>query len=312
MGNKTELYLNGMRSFNDFFECLYAAMSEAMPGAALSDNGAYVWRGYRIDSYKDLAYGQYYCQIYLPDGEHLSQKGLITKVQTLIFQEGYNEYHKPLYPRDKEYGINSGDYYYPFSLKLQLYPARFFLMSAEEQYTFLLNFIDYASRQALAWQRSAARTSVTSTDRLSGKMPLHSRHRSSHPFEHVTADFLDAFYLQHQLLKPGGDLVQAINKTGPDIVGRKVLWLRPNAHPKNWDFRGWRLKFDGLNPDPHADYRWEILYNSPEKLICFHYDGNKKTKLGHFDFQKNNYFDLSTDERKNLMESFIGRSLNSR
>lgn len=179
MGNKTELYLNGMRSFDNFFEMLYTAMSEAMPGALLSNNGAFIWRGYRIDSYKDLAFGQYYCHIYLPYGEHFPQNELITKVQTLIFQEGYNEYRKPSIPRDNEFGINSGDYYYPFSLKLHLYPARFFLMSTVEQYTFLFNFIDYASRQALTWQKSAARASVTSSERLTGQLPRQSRHKSS-------------------------------------------------------------------------------------------------------------------------------------
>ncbi len=54
---KTDLYLQGMDSLNDFFEMLYSAMRTVMPEARISTTGAFVWRGYRIDEYEGLSQG---------------------------------------------------------------------------------------------------------------------------------------------------------------------------------------------------------------------------------------------------------------
>ena len=58
----TSKYVVGMQAVNNYYEMLYQALSSSLPSAWLAQSGAYVWRGYRIIKYQDLAGGQYYCQ----------------------------------------------------------------------------------------------------------------------------------------------------------------------------------------------------------------------------------------------------------
>ena len=159
MRSKTSIYTNSAKAFNNFFSMLHLAMLESMPGVDISGSGAWVWRGYRIDSYQKLAKGLFYCQIYTE------------KPNILIFQEVYRyPQYRPIEPRDKEYEIKDGDYYHPFRLTLDLYKSRFFTFTEREQYEVLRNFISYASSQSLVWQNSEARArpEITSSEFLYG------------------------------------------------------------------------------------------------------------------------------------------------
>ena len=152
MGERTELYFRGMQAVDNFFELLYSAMQTSMPGALLSTTGCMGWRGYRVDSYNNLALRQYYCQIYTG------------KPNELVFQEAYKDTDRKSLntdSRDAQYHIYGGDYSYPFSLSLNLYKARFFNYTVSEQSEFLVNYVSYASEQAQRWQNSDARTNET-------------------------------------------------------------------------------------------------------------------------------------------------------
>jgi hypothetical protein len=57
-------YKRGITSLHNLMSMLHVALLEVMPSAELARTGAHGWRGYVIRSYKDLAYGHYYCQLY--------------------------------------------------------------------------------------------------------------------------------------------------------------------------------------------------------------------------------------------------------
>src|SRR5687767_6777812 len=118
---KTETYMRGMNDINSFYSMLYTAMRTSMPDAQISQSGAYVWRGYRIDAFRNLAQGQYYCQIY-PD-----QPGI------LMLQEGYLDASHRGGEKEKKLGIKAGHYYYPFTETIDLRRTRFFEFKQDEQ-----------------------------------------------------------------------------------------------------------------------------------------------------------------------------------
>jgi hypothetical protein len=273
-------------------------MIAAMPDVALSKSGAWVWRAYKIDSYKELAKGQYYCQIYPPSPN------------TLFFKESYYDpSYQPIDPRDEIYRVKTGSYYHPFSVTLNLYQARFFLLSASEQHQLLHNFVAYAAEQALLWQNSQIRAEVTSPEFIHGKQPRPFRHNKHRDYQQVSVEYLEAFSLQEQILSR---LEEVIKKIAPQIVGREIEWLRKNANWHNWDFRGWRLKFQGLTPGSSTDYVWDIYYEQPERLVCSAYNEGSRNRIGYFDIQAANYFDLEDEQKTQELDKFVVRMLGQR
>jgi hypothetical protein len=239
MPAKTETYVRGMQAINNFYNMLYAALRDKMTDAQFSLSGAYVWRGYKIDHYKELAVGQYYCHIYPHDPANL------------IFQEGYlDPNHVPTEFEIKN-KISQGSYYYPFSEYLNLIHNRFFDLDKDQQFSILKNFIDYASQQALIWQGSEARARVTGPEFLKGKEWRIRKSVTPKPFDKVDLNFLYAWRLQDELF---AQLETIIRDDTPTVIGREIEWLFRNAHYLNFDHRGYRLKFKGLSDGEHCDY----------------------------------------------------------
>jgi len=291
MSNLTEAYIQGAQSFNHFFNMVHHALLECLPGVELSGSGAWVWRGYRIDSYKNLAKGLFYCQIYTGDPN------------ILMFKESYYQPdYKPLDQLDETYKIKDGRYYHPFWSTINLYRSRFFLLRTSEQYEIIRNFVDYATKQALIWQDSKARSrpEITSDDYLEGNKKIQ-LNPSSAPsdYDHVAQYYLKFLPMQKELFSK---LVEKLNI----YVNNEEKWLKPNGAWRNWDFRSYRLK---IVSGDHANFLWEIYYNKPQKLMAYSYDGSERTKLGFFDIVDSKYFDKAPEEQSQMLDNFLHYTL---
>ena len=112
--------------------------------------------------------------------------------------------------------------------------------------------------------------------------------------------------MQMELLNKLNDVIR---DSAPSIMGRDIAWCFVNSNWRNWNFHGWRLKFDGLNPHRGADDVWEIYFNEPGKLVCSSYTNSKRKRLGYFDIQHWNFFDLSEGEATATLQDFVRRML---
>ncbi len=294
MNRNSQKYAAGMQAVNDFFEMLHQAMHTAMPSVWLGRSGAYVWRGYQIMKFQGLSSGLYYCLLY-PSNPNL-----------LIFKESYKfPGYRPADKRDVDYKIKEGDYYRAFSLELNLYRARFFLLNTEEQYNLLLGFTRYAAEACLQWQQSETREKTTPKGKLHLVTTTKPKDMPFRPFSQVEIEFLSAFSLQNHLF---ATLQRVLHELVPSISGREVEYIRPNAHPLNFDFRGLRLKFKGTKYT-HSDYLWEIYYHKPTALYCYRYDGKSREEAGSLDIESTRYFDLSDAEKAQVLTSFVREAL---
>jgi len=291
MSNLTDAYLLGAQSFNHFFNMVHHALLECLPEVKLSGSGAWVWRGYRIDSYKNLANGLFYCQIYTGDPN------------TLMLKESYYQPdYKPLDQLDETYKIKDGRYYHPFWSTLNLYRSRFFLLTTSEQYGIIRNFVEYASKQALVWQNSQARNrpEITSGDYLSGNNKIQSNILSAPTdYDHVYQEYLKFLPMQKGLFSK---LVEKLNI----YVDNEEKWIKPNGAWRNWNFRSYRLK---IFPGDNANFLWEIHYHQPEKLRAYSYDGSDRTEIGYFDISDTKYFDKSSEEQSQMLDNFINYTI---
>lgn len=304
---KTDQYLLGMRAINNFYAMLYKAMREALPEAQLSKSGAYVWRGYQVNQYKELAPNQYYCEVYPGDPLQFEvDNGCIAafNCRELVFQESYQEYaHRPIDEFEHKLGIKTGNYHYPFRISLDLYRSRFFLFDLAEQYEILINFIAYAANQALVWQRSDLRTRLTNEKFLHGQATEVSMAPTSE-FDRVPIDFLSVWQQQNTLF----DLVESLlQENVPSILGKNVEWIRRNRNRSNFDFRGLRLKLKDDGNDGASDYLWAIYYEQPEVLGC--YTMEDKKVINTYNLISNTFFDLNEEQQKQSLVDFIDRTL---
>ncbi len=286
MGAKTDTYIRGMGAINHFYSMLYSAMREAIPDAQISQSGAYVWQGFLIDSYKELAYSQFSCQIY---------PGIY---RFLIFQESYLDDKRKATDFEIQHGIMQGRYYYPFSYRTDLIWTRFFDFNKGEQFSFLKNFVASAAEMALLWQKSEARAKVTRMEFLQGEadkhisVPVTVRNR----YEKVGGEFLQAWEFQRSLFDRLDPILrQIIDKENDDE------WVRPNASVYHFGQRGLRLKskmFDQTS-------RWSLFFDEPEKLKFHRPKGRDWERNNSYHLVEHNYFDLSPDEQTKQLKDFV-------
>jgi hypothetical protein len=283
---KTETYIRGMDAINNFYNMLYAAMRAAMREAEIFASGAYVWRGYQILTYKELAYGQYGCQIY-PDNP-----------RELLFQESYKDPKHKASEFEKKHKIVQGRYYYPFSASLDLIHTRFFDFEKDEQFSLLKSFVTGASEQARIWQRSDARKKVTGKPFLEGNKPKSSPVDIASNYEQVGEEFLQAWDLQKALF----DKLKVFLKE--DILKNKITkgqWVRENASIYNFDFRGLRLRFETTS----TSLRWSIYFDEPDRIKFYDPNGKRNS----YNLVHNGYFDLSPDEQTKQLTDFVYTNL---
>jgi hypothetical protein len=281
MMTKTETYVRGMEAINNFYCMLYAAMLKSMPEAIISASGAYVWRGYRIDKYQDLTSGHYYCQIYPQD------------TKKLLFQEGYLDPTRQVSQFEKDYQIQQGQYYYPFSESLDLVHSRFFDFDKNDQFMLLEKFIIYAAEKACHWQNSDARNKGEGEPNQKGRRPRFVPVRKQGTFGRVSIEFLQAWEDQTQVLK---NIKKILCKDFPNHE-----WIRPNASIHNFWFRGMRLKLPGETETS----RWEIHFDDFGKVKFRIPKGRRNI----FDLVENGFFDLSTPEQTKQLQQFIHASM---
>lgn len=280
MTTKTETYVLGMQSINHFYSMLHAAMREVMPDAEFSQTGAFVWMGYQIDSYKELARGLYCCQIYPGNPREL------------LFQEGYFDDKRKASEFEKKQGIMQGRYHYPFSDGVDLIRTRFFDFNKEEQFDFSKSFVSGAVERALIWQKSEARKKVTSAKFLEGNSPRPIPVLMEKTYEKVGMDFLQAWEFQNSLL----GTLQGVLSLFP---GKE--WVRPNASIYNFGCRGMRLKFSASAETT----RWSIFFADADRLK-FEIPNKRKNS---YNLIEHNYFDLPADEQKKELTNFAQASL---
>lgn len=285
MGARTEMYMRSMETMNDFHDMLYAALQIEFPGAEFSTTGCMWWRGYLIDAYKDLALRQYDCQVNLESPN------------VLTFKESYhNPKSKFRNPQDRKFRVLKGTYCYPFEVTLSLYQIRFFHYTVSEQFDALRKFAAYARDLAINWQASEARAKVTDPPFLHGFESTRHPRDSVTRFSQVSLEYLEAFRIQNELLNP---LKNILVGSAP---GNKVF---PNKSWQNWDFRGYRQTLPQPKPGTPEKYFWEIYHRDPAHLVCFSYDGKRRTPLGAFNIVHCSYFDLGVEERKALLTEFV-------
>ena len=328
MAIKTEIYVRGMQAINNFYAMLYQALKGAMPTAQISKNGAYVWRGYQIYDFEDLAPNIYYCEIYpgdplalgisrdriddfskIPSEAPLKLDINIDRINTftsqeLVFHESYQDSaHKPIDEYEKVFSIKTGSYIYPFNVSLDLYKTRFFLLGTTEQYALLKNFVSYAAQQALIWQRSDARAKVTNPEFLKGKnseyQPVDKK-----IFDHVSMDFLFVWEQQDMLFNT---LEGLLWEQTPKILNKDIDWIKKNASTFNFDFRGLRLKFKHGTSEDSSDYLWAIYFDKPEILGCYTMDDKKV--INTINLKENHFFDLDEEDQVKNLVGFIRKSL---
>ncbi len=280
MTTKTETYILGMQAINNFYSMLYAAMRESMPEAQISQTGAYVWQGYQIDQYKELAYGQYYCQIYPGDAK------------TLVFKEGYQDASHKASDFEKQHRIMQGRYYYPFYEGLNLIRTRFFDYNTTEQFFVLRSFVSGAAERALIWQNSEAREKVTGSKFLKGKLHREKFVHVPSVYEQVGREFLQAWEFQKSLISK----LENVLKLFPDIED-----LEPNSSVYHFGVRGLRLKFNSAK----LSSRWSIYFNDFERLK---YE-IPKVRKNSYNLIENGFFDLSSDEQTRHLTDFAQASL---
>lgn len=292
---KTNQYLLGMQAINNFYAMLYQAMKVAMPKAVLCTNGAYVWRGFQIKKFEDLAENQYYCQIY-PSENNLTS--------VLIFKESYIDPSiKSIDGYEEKLGLYPHPYCYPFRVSLDLYRTRFFLMDVDDQYLMLENFVRYAVQQALIWQRSDIRTKITSEEFLNGA-PRRSfgKYKPAGEMKHVGIEFMEAWRIQHKMFE---SLQQALTIFMAKKPEEEKDWIRKNASPYHFNFRGCFMKSEKLLPD-EFDIRWIVNFIEPEFLKCI---TSKKEFIDQYNLVKHNYFDLPEDQQRKELTGFIKKCL---
>jgi len=276
----TPQYLPAMHALNSFYDMLYDALLTAMPEATFSTSGAFVWRGYRIDSFKTLAINQYYCLI------------SAESPKSLVFKESFQY-------RGKYRDFIKGE--------VDLLAKGFFERNSVEQKEFLSNFIAKAADISLSWQDSEERLKEVPQEFQSGKKNFRHKFKGKYTINHVTEDLIYAFPAQDKIFQL---LIPGIHKACEKTLSKKVE-LIPNAHWCNWDFRGYRMKFldaNGKKPTGPSDFVWRIYHKEPTQLICERFIGKDYPTIPAFDLSLD-FLSASEPEQSERLYQFVLKSL---
>lgn len=277
MVDLTPQYLPAMRALNNFYLMLYDALITAMPEAKFSKSGAYVWRGFRVDSYKSLATNQYYCQVD-PD-----------RPKMLVFKESFQV---------------RGKYRDYIMAEVDLLDAGFFNGSCEEQQKFLVDFIAKAAQSSLIWQDSKDRLDafVKFPKYLYGTNNFRQIFEEKYSVKKVQEDFIHAFPAQDQcFILLGRGIEKACGK----------VHLIPNAHWCNYDFRGYRMKFLDASGEPlpgPSKYVWRIYYQQPAHLTCERYNIKNYPNIPPFHLSQG-FLSSSEEEQAESLYQFAIKSV---
>ena len=276
-------YLPAMNALNDFYEMLYEAMQTAMPTALLSKSGAYVWRGYRIDQYQNLALNQYYCQLNPTGDSHI-----------LVFKESFYDESVPGHYRDVPMGT------------LNFSQEGFFSRDREGQLARLTEFISTCAREAVRWQDDERRLSVVPAQNRTGyEVRRHERGPVGH-YNKVTEDLLQAFPMQNRIF----DLLNPAIIAACQQVCAVTPVLRANISVFNWGFRGFRMWMGEV--DGACDFVWRIYYERPS-MITFERNKGKSYYIVKHRFEMNHDFLSAPEAQQNeLLGHFAREALSTR
>ena len=133
------------------------------------------------------------------------------------------------------------------------------MLGVQEQFELLKGFTSFAVTQCLMWQKSNARSQVTSKDYLHGQKMSKPKDIKTKPFSRVTVEFLEAFQMQNMLFEK---LEKVLKKNVPEILGKEIETIHPNANHRNFGFRSLRLKLADVEHN-YSDYLWEIYFTPP-------------------------------------------------
>lgn len=280
MATQLANYLPAMQALNDFFEMLYDALQMAMPEAKFSNNGAFVWRGYRIDTYKNFPESQFYCMLYPGNPNEL------------LFKEGFQY---------------KGKYLYPFKRSIDLQSASFFGMSREEQLNALIDFVTSSSEAALQWIDSGDRAAEVPRERQQGKTPYRKEHGGVHTYNQIPEIYLEAFRLQERIFQ---QLIPIIFRVGEQTFGRRIDLL-PNALWSDWHFRGYRMKIrkpNGERPSGRTPRVWRIYFHNPSVITYEMLEGKWYRVKNRFTLDEK-FLSASESDRTEQLTQFVSQSL---
>jgi hypothetical protein len=272
-------YVVAMESFNSFFEMLYSVLKKSAI-SEISTSSAFIWRGYQIDRYKNLAASQYYFEIYYEDS-HI-----------LRFQESYKD----------------SKYEYPFRLERDLKETGFFYLNQQEQTAFLENFVKDALEKAVVWQDSKDRKSIVPAKFIFGKKRTNLK-ESVKKFGQVSEEYLRVSPMQKEIFSMLGKSLDRMTK----LVLSRTNTREPNSQWRNWTFRGYRMKInrpDGTKPPGPFDYTWRIYFYEPT-LICFETNGGKKSRRLSYLPMDDEFLNSSENEQQMSIDGFVKKSLES-
>jgi len=281
MDRVTSDYLASMEAFHNFFEMLHDAMLVSLPRALLSKTGAFVWRGYRVDDYRELAQSQYYCLVRAWTG---------TDPNVLLFTESY---------------LHKGRYHFPFERSFDLVSTGFLQLDKAEQKSRLVEFVSGAATDALDWQKSSERVQVVPPELLKGKRCGRNPKDSVTRYDRVAREPANVYKAQDTLFRMLGESIQS-------VLAQERVVLRPNSQWRNWDFRGYRMRLhppEGSKPGGPIPYRWVIYYDIPSVIFLQHYDGQTVERIASLELKRTSFFDLEGDEQFEVIRSFAQEGL---
>lgn len=267
-------YKSGVAALHNLMDMLHVTLVDVMPSVELARAGGYPWRGYVIRNYqKQLAYGHYFCQIYLSE-------------PTVILMEEFYNY--------------SG-MYYPWRVNLDLLSTPFFASNKDGQKAILVDFYQEALREALEWQVSAKRRSILPEKMLMDQEYITNAHFELPTLTHrVSNEYVAATKQQESIIS----LLRKIIEKELINAGLKKPYFKTNIN--GWNYRGVWMKPrlsepEDVIPEGSFPFKFKIdLYDHPEYLR-FESGGLNQV----LDLESCYYFTLDESNQNRTLKEFL-------